>query len=393
MIIQNSNLALRSQHTQLIQHEKKESLIEGFVKDRAAFTADNLINGGVVVNEETETRLQHETRLTAVRNHFLEGQNEGLPDSLPEVPEPETEVITLKPNVQALRQNDLTPDDILELDPLNQTRLALLEQLLEALTGKKIHLQTPAELMAKLRGQQVAPEVTPETADGNGNSTAPQYGLHYQYHETYIEEEQTSFNATGTIVTEDGQEIQVNLQLNLSRSFRETVHIDIRQGAATDPLVVNFAAGSAQLTERNFQFDLDIDGTPDQIAFTQSGSGFLALDKNNDGIINNGRELFGPTTNEGFSELAAYDEDSNGFIDEGDSAFHRLRIWTRDSIGNSQLLTLGEVGIGALYLGHIETPFTLKDAQNNSLGEVRTTGMFLRDNGSVGTLQQIDLVT
>jgi hypothetical protein len=48
--------------------------------------------------------------------------------------------------------------------------------------------------------------------------------------------------------------------------------------------------------------------------------------------------------------------------------------------------------VGAIYLGHIETPFLLKDANNSTLGAVRDSGIFLQENGGVGTIQQLDLV-
>ena len=63
-----------------------------------------------------------------------------------------------------------------------------------------------------------------------------------------------------------------------------------------------------------------------KISFVGSGSGLLALDKNGDGIINNGTELFGPNTQDGFSELSKYDSDGNGWIDENDSVYDNLRI-------------------------------------------------------------------
>jgi hypothetical protein len=49
------------------------------------------------------------------------------------------------------------------------------------------------------------------------------------------------------------------------------------------------------------------------------------------------------------------------------------------------------MGIGALYLGNVGTPFSINTAGNQSLGHVRTTGIHLNEDGSVGTLQQIDL--
>lgn len=157
-----------------------------------------------------------------------------------------------------------------------------------------------------------------------------------------------------------------------------------------DPLVLNFNGNAAELSETKFTFDLDADGRSEQIGLLKDGSAFLALDKNGDGTINNGSELFGPSTGQGFSELATYDEDGNNFIDSGDSIYDRLRLWNVDSEGNQQLLGLGAKGIGAIYLGNIATSFQLKGSDNASLGQIAATSIFLTDGGQAGTVQQVD---
>lgn len=54
-------------------------------------------------------------------------------------------------------------------------------------------------------------------------------------------------------------------------------------------------------------------------------------------------------------------------------------------------MALGEKGVGAIYLNHLATPFSIKDGNNELLGQVRDSSIFLGDDGSVGTIQQIDL--
>ena len=70
----------------------------------------------------------------------------------------------------------------------------------------------------------------------------------------------------------------------------------------------------------------------------------------------------------------------------------RLRIWSKDAAGQDQLLTLLESNVGALFLGRVETPFSIKGSDNELQGQVRATGMFLREDGGAGTMQQLDLV-
>jgi hypothetical protein len=157
-----------------------------------------------------------------------------------------------------------------------------------------------------------------------------------------------------------------------------------------DPLVINFDASSAELSNTKFSFDLDCDGKSDQISRLSKGSGFLALDKNNDGQINDGSELFGTKSGDGFADLATYDTDKNGWIDSGDEIYDKLRIWTMDEKGNNQLVGLGEKGIGAVYLGNVNTDYYLKSSDNDLNGMIRQTGVFLRENFTAGTIQHVD---
>ena len=140
-----------------------------------------------------------------------------------------------------------------------------------------------------------------------------------------------------------------------------------------------------------FDFDLDTDGRLDNIGFVGAGSGFLVLDKNGNGAVDNGRELFGALSGNGFADLAALDDDGNGWIDENDSAFDQLQVWQKDAQGQDRLRSLREAHVGALYLGRVASPFSVRDTQNQTLAEVRSTGVYLREDGGAGALQQIDL--
>jgi hypothetical protein len=89
--------------------------------------------------------------------------------------------------------------------------------------------------------------------------------------------------------------------------------------------------------------------------------------------------------------LSVYDQDKNGWIDENDAVFNQLKLWSKDSQGNDSLAGLKTRGIGALYLGATTSPFELKTSSNSSLGTIKSSGLYLNENGSAGTLQQVDL--
>ncbi len=212
----------------------------------------------------------------------------------------------------------------------------------------------------------------------------------------YSEAEFTTFNANGIIKTEDGREINVNISVNMSRAFTESSYEFFTKTGyeAIDPLVINLKDAPAGLTDIKYFFDLDADGTPEEISTLRDGSAFLALDRNNDGIINDGSELFGTKSGDGFKDLAAYDEDGNGWIDENDSIFEKLKIYTKDENGNDLLFTLKEKDIGAICLDSRDTEFTLGSSDNSAVnGIIRRTGIFLYENGTAGTIQHLDLTT
>src|SRR5699024_10596335 len=121
------------------------------------------------------------------------------------------------------------------------------------------------------------------------------WGVEYDLHEVHHEVEQTSFDAQGVIKTADGKEITFTYELEMEREFYSETNVSVRAGDAKlkDPLVINFGGTAAQLTLQKFDFDLDADGAKDKVSRVQSGSGFLALDKNGNGAIDDGSELFG----------------------------------------------------------------------------------------------------
>ncbi|MDO8455213.1 MAG: hypothetical protein Q7S59_11630, partial [Sulfurimonas sp.] len=85
------------------------------------------------------------------------------------------------------------------------------------------------------------------------------------------------------------------------------------------------------------------------------------------------------------------DDDKNGWIDENDKIFNKLRIWQKTESKN-ELIALGEVGIGAIFLGDIATPFSMKNSSNEMLGAMRQSSFFLFENAKAGVISQIDLV-
>lgn len=351
MKISNANMQLASSHTSVKQHETRESLKMWVGQSRPNFEGSN----------SRANRLTGDARVS-------------LSDAAH--------------SAQLAEAEASDGESAVDNDP----KLNLIRSMLEFLTGRKIKLFDSREL-------QGSPEQAPAAVPAaQGQNTAPPpaagYGVEYDYHESYSEIEQTRFAASGSVTTADGRTIAFDLELSMLRAYHEETNVSLRLGDAarkTDPLVLNFAGNAAQLTDQRFAFDLDADGTQENINSLARGSGYLVFDRNSDGIVNDGKELFGPTLGDGFEELSALDDDRNGWIDENDAAFDKLQVWNRDNGAGTQLQSLAEAGLGAISLSRVGTPFEIKNSANALLGAVRSTGVFLQEDGRAGTIQQIDL--
>lgn len=204
----------------------------------------------------------------------------------------------------------------------------------------------------------------------------------------HAEAEELNFQTIAKIKAND-KEIDINLEVNLKRSFVQQNRLSI--DLTKDPLIISLDGNMPRLSDETFKFDIDSDGTRDQISKLKKGSGFLALDLNENGKIDDGSELFGTKSGNGFMDLSKYDDDGNGWIDANDKIFDKLRIWQKNEY-NDSLVTLGEVGIGAIFLGNAQTTFSMKSLEDNALnGELRSSSIFLFKDGRAGVISQIDL--
>lgn len=248
-------------------------------------------------------------------------------------------------------------------------------------------------------GLSISTGITISATDGNGGNVVPQGNGSLWTRVTatsgfYEESESTSFATTGLVQTADGRSISFGVEMSLSRAFMSEINtLKSENFIMCDPLIINMDTDMAEITDQKFLFDLDSDGREEEISFAGPGSGFLALDRNEDGKINDGSELFGTKSGDGFADLAVYDEDGNGWIDENDSIFHHLKIWTKDEDGSDRLIDLRKADVGAIYLGNADTEYQLKNESNETKGAIRKTGIYLKEStGRVGTVNHVDLV-
>ncbi|MFP3977672.1 hypothetical protein [Marinobacter sp. KMM 10035] len=263
--------------------------------------------------------------------------------------------------------------------------------------GDRDGVFTSAQLAEKttelmLRGQQ-AISVSRAALGGEAGEAKGSMTVEASRYMFYSESESRSFTSSGSISLENGETIDFTLSLrqSQSRTYEYSESLRIEERPMTDPLVINFGNATAKLTDTLFEFDLEGNGKTGQFAALDSGSGYLVFDRNGNGKVDDGTELFGPQSGSGFSELANYDDDGNLWIDANDEVFSSLSVWVQGADGEQTLRSLNEVGVQALYVGSAEDNFTLTNSQGVPLGEVQASGIYLTTDGDVRTLEEINL--
>lgn len=127
-------------------------------------------------------------------------------------------------------------------------------------------------------------------------------------------------------------------------------------------------------------FDHAADGFAERTGWVAPGDGLLVWDRNANGAIDSGRELFGSETFRinglkavnGFEALRELDTNSDGVIDASDPVYAQLRVWVDDDTngrsGGGELLTLEEAGVRSINLHYTDSSFI--DAQGNAHKQV-----------------------
>ena len=166
--------------------------------------------------------------------------------------------------------------------------------------------------------------------------------------------------------------------------------------ARVDPLILDLngdGLATTNLDQSDVYFDLDSNGFAERTAWIDANDGLLVLDRDGDGKITNGQELFGDQTllsngtraTSGFEALREFDDNKDGKIDASDIVYLKLKVWqdlNRDGVSQAEeMKSLADVGIKAINLNSTVTGAA--DAMGNIQ---RRLGSFVKTDGSDGQI-------
>lgn len=148
---------------------------------------------------------------------------------------------------------------------------------------------------------------------------------------------------------------ELRFEITQQTSFSFSASSQNPEPEQADPLLLDLDGKGFHFDPGNsYLFDLDADGQEDKLDTLAPGSAFLAFDKNANGMIDNGTELFGDASGaqHGFADLARYDDNQDGQIDAQDNVFNSLMLLNFGSEGEQHLRPLSSQNIESLSLNH-----------------------------------------
>lgn len=201
----------------------------------------------------------------------------------------------------------------------------------------------------------------------------------------------TQQEMSASLARRNSYELNLKFRNNVNAEEQTRIELEKLGIIKVDPLVLDLGGEGINLTKpgEGAHFDINADGKTDQTSWVRGNTAMLVYDRNGNGKIDNGNELFGDQNGaaDGFAELAKYDANSDKKINFLDPIFKALKLY-RDLNGNGkiekhELSTLPELGIKALNLNFTRTS---EDVNGNQL---ILNGSFEREDGSSGQLADV----
>ena len=190
--------------------------------------------------------------------------------------------------------------------------------------------------------------------------------------------------------------------LDFGKWFNDAFGLSKRWQPPRDPLILDLDGNGLETVglAANIHFDHDGDGVLTLTGWAGKDDALLVWDRNGNGAIDTGAELFGdftPMPNgtlapNGFAALAALDSNGDGVIDASDPAFHELKLWRDTSqdgkTDSGELSSLADAGIVSLNLAN-----TLKNQNLANGNQLTREGSFTRTDGTTSAMGEFNLAT
>jgi len=186
----------------------------------------------------------------------------------------------------------------------------------------------------------------------------------------------------------NGQHLSLDYSFYIASEKIQYNSFETTAAALKDPLIVQFGDQSIGEISGQESFDINQDNNMDNLPFFSGDVGYLVYDKNANNKADNGSELFGPTSGNGFNELAQLDENNNGFLDKEDSAYQQLYLWQPDK---NTWLSLADAGIEAISTQAIATPYTFYDKNDEVQAQLRNSSFAISESGRGLGVHQVDV--
>ncbi len=278
-------------------------------------------------------------------------------------------------------------DDLRDIDPELYEKAVVLMNFIgknntdEFLDGLSFFKKSITELQS---GGSLSQPVSVDSAEITGGTNFSQEIAGFSLQFNAVEAEGKIKFSFDFAQTEEGQEATSAQAVSLS--IQQQLQILVETGGVfKDPLVLDMNGDGINLksAEDGVAFDLDGDSKLDNTAFVQGDDALLFLDKNDNGVADNGLELFGDQEGDahGFAKLAKYDDNGDGVIDAKDDVYSVLKIWqdyNGDGVNQAEeSRSLLEAGIAAIELA-FENIYEEDDKGNIQA----QAGSFLRSDGS-----------
>lgn len=301
-------------------------------------------------------------------------------------------------NVRLTVSSEKSPEEGIEGDPKLQRDLDLMLRMISKDDKEYASLKARFEKLLKNARTSLAAEATAAGAASTASaasttSTTVASSSSFEQSTTAVSESQalTTEEMSASLARRNSFELNLKFKKNVSSEERIGITLEELGIKKVDPLVLDLSGEGINLTEagKGALFDITADGSLDSTAWVKGNTAMLMYDRNGNGTIDDGREVFGDQNgaSDGFAELAKYDSNKDSKINFLDPVFKALKLY-RDlngdgKIAKNELSTLSEMGIKALNLNFVRTS---ADINGNSL---ILNGSFEREDGSSGQLADV----